>query len=126
MASFDFNFLTGASSSDPAIQNVNFSKCLCHKDGNTGKLTPFTKTSWETFRRAAKDRDDVTNKLLNDVWDQGPKGVCIIGNATSHIRIVITLQELNAVAVMKLLLCQGMMQQMEIHQQKNRCVVVQN
>ena len=73
MASFDFNLEIASSKSDE--KHVNFSKCLCHKDGNIGKLTPFTKISWETFRRAAKERDDSTYKLLNDVWDHGPKGV---------------------------------------------------
>ena len=50
----------------PTNTQVNLSKCLCHKEGTAGKMTQFTVISWQTFHRAAKERDDEIYNLLKD------------------------------------------------------------
>ena len=55
---------------------VNFSNCLCHvvKQCSSAKVN-FSSKSWETFRSAAKLRQDYIYDSLKGYWDSGPKGV---------------------------------------------------
>ena len=71
MASFDID----ACPVTPANSQVDFSKCLCHKEGTTGKLTSFSIVSWQAFYNAATERNDELYKNFKDTWDNGPLGV---------------------------------------------------
>ena len=64
MASFDID----PHLISPTNSQVDFSKCLCHKEGTTGKLTPFSIVSWQTFYNAARERNDEIYKCLEDTW----------------------------------------------------------
>ena len=71
MASFDIDPCPVT----PANSQVDFSKCLCHKEGTTGKLTPFSIVIWQTFYNAATKRNDEICKNCKDTWGIGPLGV---------------------------------------------------
>ena len=61
----------------PSTSNtcVNLKKCLCHKDGVTGKTFQFQAASWKTFQTAAQERGDDINDKLKNMWKDGPMGV---------------------------------------------------
>ena len=55
-------------------QPVDWSKCLCHKAGIEEELTPFSVTSWNTFKNAASLKQDECYVQLQEHWDANPKG----------------------------------------------------
>ena len=47
---------------------TDLSKCLCHKETLSGKLTKFTSISWETLKSIeAKRKDQLYNALIEHI-----------------------------------------------------------
>ena len=58
-----------------SIQKPNWNRCLRHvKENFQGQLTSFTGKSWEKFQSCSTRRRDAIWLIMEDYWNEGPKG----------------------------------------------------
>ena len=60
--------------SDENNQTVDWTQCLCHKQGVQADLTAFTDVSWKKISEAAMIHKDITCELLKPYLEEKPRG----------------------------------------------------